>query len=299
MTPSEIGTSMLSVPRAHRAQRAAEERLAGIGRRRQRDQRRQPVEEIARLRRHVGDVAGPHRHRQQHDVHGGEAGDREALQQPFGLRGSRRLRRVRLERMGAIADRVERLDDLGRLDFASRQSTARRRLVKLSRASMTPGNCFKPPSILRMQPAQPTPSTARVICDAPASPRSTKVERSSVSAMVLSLHFKTMRFLERNSRSPSRDSSMTRSHWPAAASVAADEVAGRALAHRRRCGRGAGRSDARARAGVEAGQAACPRASRAVMSSSVVPSAARVTLASTCQCCASCALRHGDVALER
>src|SRR3984957_10394825 len=64
-----------------------------------------------------------------------------------------------------------------------RQSTASRRWVKLSRASMTPGNLFKPFSIFRMQPAHDTPSTASVICDAPASPGSTNNDRSRVSAI--------------------------------------------------------------------------------------------------------------------
>ena len=49
ITPSEIGTSMLMRPARSARQALAEERLARIGRRRQRDQRREPVEEVARL----------------------------------------------------------------------------------------------------------------------------------------------------------------------------------------------------------------------------------------------------------
>src|SRR6185437_4433184 len=66
-----------------------------------------------------------------------------------------------------------------------RQSTASRRCVKLSRASMTPGNLFKPFSIFRMQPAQFTPSTASVIYEAPALPGSTNSDRSKVSAIAM------------------------------------------------------------------------------------------------------------------
>src|SRR6478672_13941999 len=44
---------------------------------------------------------------------------------------------------------------------------------------------FNPPSILRMQPAQPIPSTARSRCDRPAS-RLTNIERSRSSGMAFS-----------------------------------------------------------------------------------------------------------------
>ena len=72
------------------------------------------------------------------------------------------------KRMGAVADVVPAPRSASpAASSSSRQSTARRRLVKLSRASTTPGICFRPPSILRMQPAQPTPSTARSICAVP------------------------------------------------------------------------------------------------------------------------------------
>ena len=66
---------------------AEEERPAGIGRRRQRDQRRGPMEEIARLRRDIGRITRPHRHRQQHDVHGGKAGNRKTAREAARLGG--------------------------------------------------------------------------------------------------------------------------------------------------------------------------------------------------------------------
>src|SRR3954470_7361557 len=70
---------------------------------------------------------------------------------------------------------------------SSRQPTARRRFVKLSRASVTPDSSLRPFSILRIQPAQPTPSTASSMWEMPSASRLTNKERSRVSAMVRSL----------------------------------------------------------------------------------------------------------------
>ena len=95
---------MLSCARAQGAPGALKERLPGIGGRRQRDQRGEPVKQIARLRRHVGDVARPHRDRQQHDVHRRKAGDRETFQQPLGLAAVVGFGALGRERMGVIAD---------------------------------------------------------------------------------------------------------------------------------------------------------------------------------------------------
>ena len=68
----------VEAPTGQRLARRIEERLRRIGRRRHRDQRRQPVEQVARGRVHVvGGVTRPDRHRQQHNVGGGEAGDAE------------------------------------------------------------------------------------------------------------------------------------------------------------------------------------------------------------------------------
>ncbi len=93
-----------------------EERLAGISDRGQGDERRQPVKEIARLRSHVGGVAGPHRDRQQHDVHGGKTRHREASQQPAGVKAFLVLHALGLERMGPVAEALDRADDLARLE---------------------------------------------------------------------------------------------------------------------------------------------------------------------------------------
>ena len=90
-----------------RAQRALEERLAGIGRGRQRDQRREPVEEVARGRRDVGGVARPYRHRQQHDVHCGEAGDGERADIALHLAGGVGFRRAHLVGPGRVAELVQ------------------------------------------------------------------------------------------------------------------------------------------------------------------------------------------------
>ena len=104
-------------PRAQGAQRALEERLTCISDRRQSDQSRKPVEQVARLLSHVGDVAGPDRNRQQHHVHGGKASDRQASQQPPRLGLVVGLGAFRRERMGAIADSLQRLDDARSIDL--------------------------------------------------------------------------------------------------------------------------------------------------------------------------------------
>ena len=95
-SPTVIGTSMLVRPRRSACQAEREERPAGIDDRRQRDQRREPVQQRTRRLAHALGVAGPDRDRQQHHVAGGEARDRHGAQQlPLGrvLAGGE-LRRV-------------------------------------------------------------------------------------------------------------------------------------------------------------------------------------------------------------
>ena len=75
------------------------------------------MKEVARLLGHIRDVACPHRDRQQHHVHRRETGDGEALQQPFGLCALVGFGALGRERMGAIADAFERLDDAGGVDL--------------------------------------------------------------------------------------------------------------------------------------------------------------------------------------
>ena len=75
------------------------------------------MKEVARLLGHIRDVAGPHRDRQQHHVHRRETRDGEALQQPFGLGALVGFGALGRERMGAIADAFERLDDAGGVDL--------------------------------------------------------------------------------------------------------------------------------------------------------------------------------------
>ena len=98
--------------RFERAPGARKERPAGIGGRRQGNQRRGPVEEVARLRGDIGDITRPHRHRQQHDVHGGKTGNRQAARQPARLGGLLLLGAQRHERMPVIAAVFQRLQDL-------------------------------------------------------------------------------------------------------------------------------------------------------------------------------------------
>ncbi len=94
-----------------RPQRALEEGPAGIGGRRQGDQRREPVEEVARRRVDVAAIAGPDRDRKQHDVHRGEAGDAEATHQAAFLGDSAVLLPLGHEGIGLEAERAELVDD--------------------------------------------------------------------------------------------------------------------------------------------------------------------------------------------
>src|SRR5664280_2121244 len=64
------------------------------------------------------------------------------------------------------------------------QSTCRRRLVKLSRASVTPGRRFTAPSMRAMQAPQAMPSTARSMPSVPSPDGLAKSERSRASLMV-------------------------------------------------------------------------------------------------------------------
>ena len=108
------------------------------------------MEEVARLRRDVGDVAGPHRHRQQHDVHGGKAGDREAAREPARLGAPPPARRATARTGGRDSRCASSARESARARARRRaQSTCSRRLVKLSRASVTPGSFFTALSILR------------------------------------------------------------------------------------------------------------------------------------------------------
>ena len=93
---------------AKRLQGRGEERLAGVGNGRQRDHRRDPMEQAARARFHVGGEAGPDRDRQHHDIHGGEAGDAQRTEQapplPVGLDQARVERPRDIARLGQSSD---------------------------------------------------------------------------------------------------------------------------------------------------------------------------------------------------
>ena len=108
----------VEAPVADRPQGAAKERLTGESRGRQHDERRKPMEEIAGLRRDVASIAGPDSDREQHDVHGREAGYRKAAQKMARLAGGEVFRLVRRERIGAIADPREIFDHACRLEPA-------------------------------------------------------------------------------------------------------------------------------------------------------------------------------------
>ena len=91
-------------------QRALEEGASGIGGRGQRDQGREPVEEVARDRADVAALARPDRDRQQHDVHGGKARHGEVAKQPPLLQRDAVALRRGQEWIGLEAQRGEFLD---------------------------------------------------------------------------------------------------------------------------------------------------------------------------------------------
>jgi len=96
-------------------QRRPEEGQAGIGDRRQGDQRRQPVHQVAGRRPHAFRVAGPHRDRQQHDVASGEAGDRHRPQQRALSFGRGIVRHGIVERRQPVAERGDALHQRRRI----------------------------------------------------------------------------------------------------------------------------------------------------------------------------------------
>ena len=167
------------------ANRRVKERPARIGRRRQCDQRRQPMKEVALLRRDVGDIARPHRDREQHDVHRREGGDAEAAQQRLRLAplARRRICRNRTDRRGSPAAESRSMKPAGST-LPSRHSTATRRSVRFTRARMMSGIAARPFSIVRMQPPQWIPSTASSMRAIPPSRWWTKWERSRALACI-------------------------------------------------------------------------------------------------------------------
>ena len=108
----------IDVARAQRAKRRPEERLARIGRGRQRDQRGQPMEKVALFRNHVADIAGPHRNGKHHHVHGGECRDAETAQQKAGLLGFRGLRIGGFERIGLVSELGQPIDEADGIERA-------------------------------------------------------------------------------------------------------------------------------------------------------------------------------------
>ena len=101
---------MLSCARAQRAQGALEERLARIGGGRQRDQRRQPMEEVARLRRDVGQLPDHTDTDSSMMFIAAKPATARHLRQPARVARFLGLGAFRLERMRAIADVLQRRD---------------------------------------------------------------------------------------------------------------------------------------------------------------------------------------------
>ena len=201
---------------AQRRQRAAEERLPGIGGRRQRDRRRQPVKQVTRFGRYVGEVAGPDRDREQHYVHRRKAGDGEVPQQTLCFLRFVLFAVPLAERMGAIAHAGERFDRLRGIE-----------------ARIGPGNRQAPIGEIQsriIDPAQllqrflDPPDTAAAIdaldrkLHAGRAIAVTMGERRQVGGF-RDAHFRTTRLRDRKTRSSSRMTSITKVHCPAASGV--------------------------------------------------------------------------------
>ena len=112
---------------------------AGIGDDRNRDQRRDPVEQVARAGRHALAWPGPDRDREQHDVAGGKARDRHGAQQRLRSRHRPPIA-ARTDRTAPAGIRDAGCGRSGRTGSASpwRQARVRRRVDRLTRACSTP-----------------------------------------------------------------------------------------------------------------------------------------------------------------
>jgi hypothetical protein len=147
---------------AQRAPGRAEERPAGIGDGGQCDQRRDPVEEIAR--RLVR--AGPDRDGEQHDVAGGEARDRHCRHQLAHHRVALALGGG-IDHVVVVAAGADGRRKIGGEPLAGSKVTRTRRLERLTRAASTCGSAQRPVSMLRMQEAQCASGTANSSCRVP------------------------------------------------------------------------------------------------------------------------------------
>ena len=145
---------------AQRAPGRGKEDAAGIDQRREGDQRRDPVEHVAGR----GVRAGPDRHRQQHDVAGGEARDRKRADKSLsvssvssaphreGMRRSRWSLSVSMNGAGGLS---------------ACQRIATRLVERLTRAFSTPGSAPSAASTFWMQPPQWMPGTERSVWRTP------------------------------------------------------------------------------------------------------------------------------------
>ena len=118
MIASEIGTSMFVRRSASACERRREEGTTGINNGRQGDQGGEPVQQRPGGLAHIG--ARPDRDREQHDVAGGEAGNRHGAQQLFFGQCIGRAERRGIIGSGRIAKLIEGRDhlvtDVGRAD---------------------------------------------------------------------------------------------------------------------------------------------------------------------------------------
>ena len=147
----------IGAPVLQRAPGRGEERLPGIGDGRNADQRREPVEQLARraLR------ARPDADRQQHHIHAGKARHRQRREQRLDGRGGRR------QFLGRAAGWQSRpassaATSSGTVSAGS-WSTRTCRADRLTRAEATPAAPASARSTLPMQPAQCMPGTTSTV----------------------------------------------------------------------------------------------------------------------------------------
>ena len=175
------------------------------------------------------------------------------------------------------------------LSALSRQPTARRRLVKLTPGVDDSGQLLE--AVLDLADAAGAADALDGEVHVRGAVGLALDEQGEIARLGHGriLQRRLTRSLERNSRSPSRDSSMTRSHWPGARRAAPRKRPGPSGLHRDRHGRAGGRSDGSATTVASSPASGRSAWSRAASSTAVAPSGWGGAWRSTRQCRSSCA----------
>src|SRR5262245_39283934 len=249
------------------------------------------MKKVSRLQRDVGGVAGPDRHRQQHDVHGRESRDCETPHQILSLTRVLGLRRARHKWMCRIAHVLERSDDLLRHPLArsprGREPPVGEIDARIEHPGKTLDRCLDAPN------ATPAGDTLDRDLHLERAIRAAAREQRKVCGVRHRLDPRhdqrnTIRLLERNSSSPPRTTSSRRSHCPGGTSAIPSSLPGarscNAIGRSRRASAGCA-----SRASTTTPETGTPPASRRLTARAAVPSAVRVSSATTFQSRASCA----------